>query len=130
MLKLIATMVAVNFCFLLHRIVQRRQSLNPDFQFVATLDRAHAAGRAGQDDIAGQQGHVGGNKTDQFRRLKDELAGIRVLPELAVLEKLDREFVRIDHRFHERTERRERVERLAAGPLRLGLLNRTVTNVL
>jgi len=41
---------------------------------------------------------------------KDELLRVRVLAQLAVLEKLDGQFTRINFRFHVRPERCERVE--------------------
>ena len=75
---------------LLHRIHQRGHALNADFEAVAGLDRADAAGCPGDDDIAGKQRHVRGDEADQAVAVEDELAGIRILAELAVLKKLNR----------------------------------------
>jgi hypothetical protein len=61
--------------------------------------------------VAGQQRHVRGNETDEFGGLEDELFRVRVLPQLAVLEKLDAQFIRINFRLHVRADRREGVER-------------------
>src|SRR2546426_8156879 len=64
---------------LLDRIYERRQPLNADLQPVAGADRPDAAGRAGDNDIARQKRHVGGNEADQVEAIEDELAGVRVL---------------------------------------------------
>ena len=74
---------------LLYRIDERSQALNPDLQFVSGLNGTDAAGGAGENDVAGQQSHVGGDEADDLRRLEDELPGAGVLPELAVLKLLD-----------------------------------------
>src|SRR6266513_58450 len=95
---------------LFHGIDQRRKSLDADFEAVAGFNRPDAAGRAGQDHVAGQQGHVRRDKADEMVAVEDELAGVRVLPQLTVLEKLDGQIVRIDFRFDVRSQRRERVE--------------------
>ena len=54
----------------LHLVHQRRQPLNPHFQLVAALNRADAAGRAGEDHVAGQQRQVRRDETDEFGGLK------------------------------------------------------------
>src|SRR5450631_1582773 len=74
---------------LLHRIYQRSQTLNPHFQSVSAMDRADAAGRAGQNHVAGQKREVGGNETHEFGGLEDELPRVRVLAQQSVLKKLD-----------------------------------------
>src|ERR1700728_4525198 len=81
---------------LLYRIHQRRESLDPHFQFISALDRADAAGRAGQNHIAGQQREVRRDEADEFGGFENELLRVRVLAQQAVLEKLDVQFVRID----------------------------------
>src|SRR5208282_3577042 len=79
----------------LHCVHQRRESLNPHFEPVAGLNGADAAGCAGKNHVAGQQRQVRGNETDEFGGLEDELLRIRILAQLAVLEKLDGQFTRI-----------------------------------
>ena len=115
---------------LLHRVVQRRKPLNPHLQLVTALDGADAAGGAGENHIARQQRHVRGDEADQFVRLENELARVRVLAELAVLELLDVQMVCVNLRLHQRTERREGVERFAARPLAVGFLDDAVADVL
>ena len=73
----------------LDRVDQRRKSLNPHFQFVAALNRADAAGCAGQNHVAGQQCEIRRDETDEYGGFEDELLGVGVLAQLAVLEKLD-----------------------------------------
>jgi hypothetical protein len=85
---------------------------------------------AGEDHVPGQQRHVGGDEADQVKAVEDQLAGVGVLPELAVLEQLDGQIMRVDLRLHVRPERRKGVERLRPRPLALGVLNRAVADVL
>src|SRR5581483_1046953 len=56
---------------LLHAIDQRGESLNPNLEPITRLNRPHTAGRAGENDVAGQQSHVGRNKTDQPEAIED-----------------------------------------------------------
>src|ERR1035437_8440953 len=115
---------------LFHRIHQRCESLDPHLQPVAALNGADAARCAGKNHVTGQQRHVRRDKTDQFGGLEDELLRVRVLPQLAVLEKLDGQFMRVNFRFHVGTERCERVERFAPRPLAFGILDGAVADVL
>ena len=87
------------------------------------MERPYAARRAGEDHVAGQQRHVRRDEADNVVTVEDELARVRVLPELAVLKKLDGQIMRVDLRFHIRPERREGVKGLAARPLALGILD-------
>src|SRR5689334_9950801 len=115
---------------LFDRVDQWRQSLDADLEPVPGLDRSYAAGCPGQDDVPGQQGEVCRNKADELVTVEDELAGVRVLAQLPVLEQLNRQIVRVDFRFHVRSQRSERVERFGACPLALGVLNGPVAHVL
>jgi len=115
---------------LLDCVHERLQALDADFEAVAGFNRSDAAGCAGKDDVAGEQGHVGGNECDQIVAIEDELAGVGILTELTILKKLDGEVVRVDLGFHIRAERGEGVKRFATGPLAFGLLNSAVANVL
>src|SRR5208337_2285850 len=90
-------------------VYQRGEPLNPHFQPVSGRDRPHTAGRAGENDVAGQQGQVGRDETDKVEAVEDELAGVRVLPQLAALEELDGQIVRIGLRLHIRSQGREGV---------------------
>jgi hypothetical protein len=58
-------------------------------------------------------------KLDQVEAVEDQLAGVAVLPELAVLEELDAQIMRVDLRLDVGPERREGVEGLAARELAL-----------
>ena len=116
--------------FSLHRIHQRRQPLNPHFQPVARFDRPDAAGRAGEQNVAGQERHVGRDEADQVVAVEDELARVRVLAQLPVLKELDRQMARVDLRFHIRSQRCERVERLCARPLAFAVLDGAIADVL
>src|SRR5438128_4895828 len=93
-----------------HGVHQWRQPLDANFQAIAGLNRSHAAGCAGEDDVAGQQRQVCGDETDELVAVEAELAGVRILPQLAVLEELDGQVVRIDLCFHIRSQGREGVE--------------------
>ena len=73
----------------LNRVDQRSETLDADFQAVTGLNRANATGRAGQNNVARQQGQAGGNKAHQLKAVEKELARIRILPKLAVLVELD-----------------------------------------
>src|SRR5512138_2635395 len=119
----------LTFCRLFHRVNQRRQSLDPNFQTVPRRDRPYSAGSAGQDDISGHERQVRGNETNQLKTIKNQLAGIGVLAQLAILKELDRQVVRIEFGFNVWAQRRKRVEGLRAGPLALGILNRPITDI-
>src|SRR5687767_6845496 len=118
------------YCHLLHRVDQRRHSLNANLEAIAGLDWADAARCAGDDHIAREQRHVGGDEADQLITIENQLARVRILTKLAVLEKLNGEIVRIDLRFDVWPERSERVERFRARPLALGILNRAIADIL
>ena len=62
--------------------------------------------------------------------IEDELAGVRVLAQLTILEELDGQVVRVDLRLHIRPQRRERVVGLATRPLTFRILYRPVADVL
>lgn len=115
---------------LLYRVHQRRQSLNSHFEPVAGFNRTDAAGRAGENYVAGQERHVRGNETHDSVAVEDKLVRIRVLAKLAVLKKLNRQIMRISFRFDVRPQRRECVEGLGTRPLAFAILNRAVTDVL
>ena len=99
---------------LLYCICQRRQSLNPDLQAVARLNRPHSAWRAGDDDVARQERHAGGGEADDVRTVKNELAGAGVLPQQTVLKRLDGQIPRVQFGLNVRAQRRESIERLGS----------------
>ena len=74
---------------LLHRVAERRQSLNPHFQLVAAADGTDATGRAGQNHVTGHQRHVLGDEAHQGGGLENKLAGVGILAKLSVLKLLD-----------------------------------------
>ena len=94
----------------LNRVDQRRQALDPHFQPVARSDGSHAAGGAGDDDVSGQEGHVGGDEADQVRAIENELAGVGILPELPVLKQLDAQILRVQFGLNVRPQGRKGVE--------------------
>src|ERR1041384_7909605 len=80
---------ARNIRCLLDRIHQRGQPLNSNFEPVSRFNRSHTTGRARQNYIPREQGHVHRNKAHQMKTIENQLAGVRVLPELPILEKLE-----------------------------------------
>jgi hypothetical protein len=64
------------------------------------LNGSHPPGGARQNHVPRQQRHVGRDETHHLETLEDELAGVRVLPELAVLKKLNRQIMRVDFGFN------------------------------
>ena len=123
-------MLVVGRAFLLYGVHQRGHPLNANFEAVFGLDGADAAGSAGEDDVAGQEGHVSRNKADQLETVENQLAGVGVLPQLVVLKELDGKLVRIDLGLHIRAKRRESVEGLGSRPLTFGFLDGAVADVL
>src|SRR4051812_26196918 len=90
---------------LFHSVDQRGEALDSDFEAISGFDDANSARRAGEDDVARQQGHVGRNEADQMVAIENELARVRVLAKLTILEQLNGQIVRVDLRFHVRTNR-------------------------
>jgi len=115
---------------LLDRVDERGQALDPDVQPVARAYRPDATRRAREDDIAGEQGQVGGNETDQMEAIENKLRGVRVLAQLPILEELDGQAVRVDLGLYVRAEWRKRVKGFAPAPLALGVLDGPVADVL
>jgi hypothetical protein len=64
------------------------------------------------------------------KAIENELARVRVLAELPILEELNRQIMRVNLRFDVGPERRERVKRLGARPLAFRVLNRSVADIL
>ena len=62
---------------------------NAHFEAITTLNWPHPTGCSGEDNVTGQQRHIGGNKTHQLSAAEDHLTGVGVLPELPVLEELN-----------------------------------------
>ena len=73
---------------------------------------------------------MGGDKADELVAIKDKLAGIGVLAQLAILEQLNIQVVRVDFSFHVRSQGGEGIERLGARPLAFGVLDRAVAKIL
>ena len=86
--------------------------------------------RAGENDVAGQQGHVRRDEADQLQATEDHLRRGGVLAKLPVFEQLNRQAIGIDLRLDVRAKRREGVERLGPRPLALGILDRPIADVL
>ena len=72
-----------------HRIAQRLHVANAHFKAITTLNWPNPTGCSGENNVAGQQRHIGGNKTHQLSAAEDHLTGVGVLPELPVLEELN-----------------------------------------
>ena len=71
-----SALIIFNPLLLFNRIDQRRQPLDADLQTIARFDRPDSAGRSGENDIAGHQSHVGGDKTDELKAIENQLAGV------------------------------------------------------
>ena len=69
-------------------------------------------------------------KLTKWAQLKEELAGVGVLPQLAVLKHLDGQVARVQFRLHIRPQRREGVKGFGPRPLALGVLDGAVADVL
>src|ERR1044071_2133613 len=115
---------------LLHGIHEWRQSLDAHFEAVTGLDRSNSAGSASENDVTRKQRHVRGNETHKMKTVEDELAGMRILAQLYVLEQLNSAGMRIHFGFHVWANRCESVERLGASPLAFTILNGAVADVL
>ena len=84
--------------------------MDAHFQAVARFESAQHRWSSREDHVARQKRHVRRNETDDLEAIENELARVRVLAQLPVLEKLDGQIMRVDLRFHVRPERRESVE--------------------
>lgn len=115
---------------LLDGVDQWGKSLNPDLQTVSGTNGADTAWGAREDDVARQQCHVGGDETHQLCAVEHHLAGIGVLPQLAILKELNIQVVGVDLGFNVRAEWCERVERFGPCPLAFGGLDRSITDIL
>src|SRR6478735_1098358 len=109
------------------RVGQRADLFDLDADTVAGLEpdgrvarEAHAVGRAGEDDRAGEQGFAGAEILDDGRHIEDHVVGVPVLHDGAVEDRLDAKLVRVGDLIpghQHRPERAERVEALALAPL-------------
>src|SRR5581483_5557812 len=106
---------------------QDSDALDLDLHDVAGLQGFAARGadagrRAGQYQIAGMQGHAGGEMRDLFGDIKDHLASIGILFRDVVDPELDRQILRVGNVFGRHdpgTERTSAVEALLPDPVGL-----------
>ncbi len=99
-------------------ISQGADTFHPDFHHVAGGHGADPEGRAGGDDVAGQQRHDSGNKRHLGGHPEDHVTGVGVLPALPVEKGLHREVVRVrDLGFDPGPQGGEGVETLGPGEL-------------
>src|SRR2546425_7481807 len=107
-------------------VVKRPDARDRYRDFIPRLEKAgrieadpDAGRRAGGDEIAGPQGEARRDRSDQRGDIEDEIAGIGVLPELAVYPAFHLEIVWIElvGRRDPGTHRAEGVERLPHEPL-------------
>src|SRR5690348_3958355 len=89
---------------------------------VAGGERTDAFGGAGGDDVAGLERHHEGDELDQVLDREDQVPRTRRLASLAVDESFDGARLAVQPGGDARTDRRERVEPLAARVLRFLLL--------
>src|SRR5437867_9480841 len=73
-----------NPSFIHHRSAQRPHSFNFDFDDITRLHRSHARRRASGDQIAWKQCHDPRDEADYSIERKDEIAGVALLPRLAI----------------------------------------------
>ena len=109
-----------------HLVGQDAEAGDRDLDLVTHLHRADALGGAGEDDVAGQQGHHAGDLLDQGGDVEDHVAGVAVLLEVAVevglhADAVD-EVLRVEVGLDPRAERAEGVEALGPGELHVGAL--------
>ena len=105
-----------------HCIREHADPLDLDLHDVAGLQRPDAGGRAGQDHVAGHEGHDRGDELEERRRGEDHLRRASVLAHLAVHARGHAEIGRIEVGLDARPDRAERVEALAARELHVLLL--------
>src|SRR6516225_2433678 len=101
----------------LHRIDQRGQALDPNLEPVAGFDGPNTAGCSSQNHVARKQRHICRNKAHQLEAVENKLARMGVLTQLAILEELNGQLVRVNLRLNVGTQWREGVERLGPRPL-------------
>src|SRR5262245_4429308 len=63
---------------------------------VGRIGRDHARGRAGKDDVAGLESHIGGDIAYQLLAVEDQVRRVRALPLFAIDRERNRELVAID----------------------------------
>src|SRR5262245_29340291 len=100
-----------------HPVGQRTDVLNAYRHLVARQHRPDARGRAGEEYVAGEQGHEARDVRHQGRDVEDQVGRTSVLTELAVDPGLDLEVVGVEVGLDPRTQWAERVEPLGSRPL-------------
>src|SRR5687768_4465441 len=115
-----------------HRILQHTDAVDLDAYAIAALQKfrrreadAHAAGRSRRDDVARHERNPGRDRFDQRGDAEDEIASMRVLPQLLVHPAADARVraVELVGGDQPRPHRAERVDRLAEQPLLVAALN-------
>src|SRR5437763_7830602 len=106
------------FSQLLHTARYLVTRLQP-YLFVLGMAQNHALRGAGKNNVAGLQRNVPGDIADDFRSVKNEIAGVRGLAGFAIDAAFDLQIVGIDlvGRNQIRPDRREVVGSLAEHPL-------------
>src|SRR5437762_8168081 len=86
-------------------IAQRADPFDLDFDRVTRIQRTDARRRAGEDHVAGQQRHRGGDVFDEEVALEDHVARVAVLADVAVHARGELQRRRIEIGFDVRPER-------------------------
>src|SRR5262245_21063704 len=100
-----------------HPVGQRTDVLDGHRHLVTRLHRPHPGGSAGEQYVAGEQGHEARDVRHEGRDVEDQVRRTRVLTELAVDPGLDLEVVGFEVGLDPRAQRAERVETLGPRPL-------------
>src|SRR5580704_10777140 len=100
-----------------HRVVQRPDVLDGHGHFVSVLQGPDARRGAGQQHIAGQQGHHGADVLDQRGHVVQQLRGARLLADFTVHLGGELEVGGVGVGLDPGAQRAERVEPLGPGPL-------------
>src|SRR5258708_9704006 len=105
------------------RVAQHADALHLDLHHVAWLDRPHARGRAGGDQIARLERDALRDEREQPRHREDLVLRAPVLAELAVDPAADGQVRPVEPRRDPGPHRTKSIEALGARPLAVGLLH-------
>src|SRR6266851_2555539 len=105
------------------RVPQRPNSLHRNFHDVACLQRTHAFGGSGRNQISWQQRHHLRNMPDDHIQRKDEIARVALLPRFSIHPSFHRNpRPRVEFVTHDWTHRTKSIEPLGSSPLAVFIL--------
>src|SRR5918997_939493 len=102
--------------------IRRVDALDPDVDPVAGLEGAHPGRGAGEEHVAGEQGHDPGDEGQQLGHAVLQLGGAGLLAHVPVDQRVDGQVARVKVGLDPGAERAEGVEALGPRPLAVGPL--------